>query len=261
MNATLVFPAAAAQMVMELRMQAISNNIANVGTTGFRRDVPVFASQIASGSKANSLGGAEDPTGGKAVLPIPWFPVLDEMVIDFSQGPVQMTNNPLDIAIDGKGFFQVDTPNGVRYTRNGAFKLSSEGQIVTQSGHHVLGEGGAITLPPGLVTIDEEGRISVKGNDGGAPVQVDLLALVNIETPSLMKREGDNLFELVGENATLFPQGRVRQGALEGANVDPITEMVAMISAMRQYESLQKAIQGADDMALKDVNQIGQLRA
>jgi len=260
MDAISVYPMASGQIVMEKRMEIIANNIANVSTTGFRRDTPIFASQVAPLSKANSLGGAEDPTGGKSPLPVPWFIVLDEVVTDFSQGIIRVTDDPLDIAIDGNGFFQVDTPSGVRYTRNGSFRLSTEGQIVTQNGNPVLGEGGVITLPPGLITIDEEGRISVQGNEGGAPVQVDLLALVNIEDLARMKRMGDNLFELVGANATLFPEGRVRQGALEGSNVDPITEMVAMITAMRHYEAAQKAMQAVDDMAIKNANQIGQLR-
>lgn len=261
MDAVFLYPATSAQMVMEKRMEVISNNIANVGTTGFRKDVPVFASKVANLAKANSLGGAEDPTGGKSVLPIPWFPVIDEVATNFSQGPNRITDNPLDIAIDGAGFFQIQTPNGVRYTRNGSFRLSSEGQIVTESGNPVLGEGGPITVPAGLITIDEEGRISVKGNDGGAPIQVDLLTLASVEDLSKMKKIGDNLFELVGETAAVFPQGRVRQGALEGSNVDPILEMIALISAMRTYESVQKAIQGADDISLKNVNQVGQLKA
>lgn len=261
MDAVFLYPAASAQLVMEKRMDTISNNIANVGTTGFKRDMPIFASKIATLAKAHSLGGAEDPTGGKSVLPIPWFPVLDEVVTDFSQGMIQVNDNPLDIAIQGSGFFQIQTPSGIQYTRNGSFRLSNQGQMVTQSGNLVIGEGGPITLPAGIITIDEEGRISVKGEDGGAQIQVDILALVNIADLSKMKKVGDNLFALLDGTATVDPQARVVQGALEGANVDPIVEMVAMISAMRHYESVQKAIQGADDISLKNVNQVGQLRA
>ncbi len=262
MDAVFLYPGASAQLVMEKRMETISNNIANVNTTGFRRDIPIFASKLTMLAKANSLGGAEDPTGGKSLLPIPSYPVLDELVTDFTQGTTQITNNPLDIAIHGKGFFQINTPNGVRYSRNGSFRLSSEGKIVTQSGYEVLGEGGAITVPPGIITIDDEGRISVRGDGGGPPVQVDILTLVNVENTTKMRKVGDNLFELVGgEKATPFMQGRLHQGFLEGSNVDPITEMIAMISAMRNYEAVQKAIQGSDDISLKNVNQVGQLKA
>ncbi len=261
MDAVFLYPATSAQLVMEKRMEAIANNIANADTTGFRRDIPIFAAKRPTLSKANSIGGAEDPTGGKSILPIPWFPVLDEVVTDFAQGMIHVTENPLDVAIDGKGFFQIQTPNGIRYSRNGSFRLSAEGQLVTQSGNPVLGEGGPITLPPGLIRIDEEGRISVKGNDGGAPTQIDLLTLVSVADLSKMKKIGDNLFEIVNETPTILPQASVQQGALERSNVDPIIEMVAMISAMRHYESVQKAIQSADDISQKNVNQVGQLQA
>jgi len=261
MDAVFLYPVTSAQLVMEKRMEAISNNIANADTVGFKRDTPVFSAKRPILSKAYSIGGAEDPTGGKSLLPIPYFPVLDEVVTDFAQGIMKVTDNALDIGIDGKGFFQVQTPSGVKYTRNGSFRLNNEGQVVTQSGYPVLGEGGVITLPSGKITIDEEGRISVKGEGVGPFVQVDLLALVTVDDLSKMKKVGDNLFELVNGNATLAPEVRVRQGVLEGSNVNPMIEMVAMISAVRHYESAQKAIQGADDIAQRSVNQIGQLKA
>jgi flagellar basal-body rod protein FlgG len=261
MDAIFLYPAAAAQLVMERRMEAISNNIANADTTGFRRDIPVFGTKRPMLSKAYSIGGAEDPTGGKSILPIPYYPVVDEIVTDFSQGMLHHTDNPLDLAIDGKGFFQIQTNNGVKYTRNGSFRLSAEGQIVTQSGQPLMGEGGPITVPPGDIEVDNEGILSVKGLEGGPPIQIDTLTLVAVEDLSKMRKIGDNLFELVDGTPTILPQASVHQGSLERSNVDPVIEMVAMISAMRHYESVQKAIQGADDIALRNVNQIGQLKA
>ena len=279
MDPVFLYPAAAAQMVMERRMETITNNIANAETTGFRRDIPIFATKIAPFAKMHSrggvpdltgasamfpvpvLGGASDPTGGNSILPIPSYPLLDELVVDFRQGAVHVTGNPLDIAIDGKSFFQIQTVNGVRYTRNGSFRLSSEGQLVTQNGEPVLGEGGPIKLPQGFIMVDHEGKITMKGNDGGAPVGVDVFAMVDVADPSKMKKVGNNLFELVGEAATVSEMPHLHQGSLEASNVDPLYEMISMISAMRNYESVQKAIQGADDISLKNVNQVGQLKA
>ncbi len=261
MDAVFLYPSASAQLVMEKRMEAITNNIANVDTTGFKRDTPIFAARVANLSKAHSLGGASDPTGGMSLLPVPVYPVVDEVVTDFAQGIMKGTDNPLDIAIEGKGFFQIQTPNGIQYTRNGSFELSAQGQIVTKDGGQVLGEGGAITLPPGMITIDNEGGISVLGDDG-KQTKIDNLVLVTIDDLTKMKKLGDNLFQLVeGATATPFPEGRIHQGMLEGSNVNPVVEMVSMISAYRHYEMVQKAIQGADDIAQSNANKVGQLRA
>ncbi|MEK7747694.1 MAG: flagellar basal-body rod protein FlgF [Nitrospirota bacterium] len=260
MDPIFLYPAAAAQHVMEKRMEVISNNLANVSTTGFRKDFPIFASRTAILAKAHSLGGASDPTGGNSLLPVPYYPAVDEVVTDFSQGVSHVTNNPLDIAIAGKGFFQIQTAGGIRYTRNGSFRLSPDGLIVTQSGEPVLGEGGPISLPQGTTLIDEDGVVSVKGVEGGGPVTVGQLSLINIEDPFKLQKIGDNLFNIISANTIPF-EGKLRQGVLEGSNVNPITEMVAMILAMRQYEAVQKAMHGADDIATKSANQVGQLRA
>ncbi|WDT75367.1 MAG: hypothetical protein MPW16_19130 [Candidatus Manganitrophus sp.] len=123
-----------------------------------------------------------------------------------------------------------------------------------------MGTGGPITLPPGSIQIDAEGRLSVKGTEVGAqPTEVDALALYRFSDPSLLKKVGNTLFESVGGGAVPFPEGRVSQGALEGANVNPVEEMVAMITVMRLYESAQKAIQTADEVASKAANEVGRL--
>ena len=131
---------------------------------------------------------------------------------------------------------------------------------MTQSGDPVLGEGGVIDLPQGMVMIDEEGNISVKTAEAKGPVPVNKLSVVNVEEPFKLKKIGDNLFEIISGTAVPF-EGKLRQGVLEGSNVNPITEMVAMILAMRQYEAAQKAMHGADDIATQNVNRVGQLRA
>ncbi len=261
MDPLFVFPSAASQLIMEKRMAVIANNIANVSTSGFRKDLPVFATITAPISTANSMGGSQDGTGGTSRVPVPSFAVIDQMITNFSEGPIRTTDAPLDIAIEGKGFFQIQTPGGIRYTRNGSFTLSNEGKIVTQNGNPLLGVGGPITLPAGIINIDDNGKISVKGPGIGPSTEVDLIALVDVADTTRLQKSGDNLFELLNGQATPFESGqaRVRQGALEGSNVNPVEEMIAMITAVRQYEAAQKAMQTADDMDTKNINKVGQL--
>ncbi len=263
MDAVFLYAAAANQMVMERRMNEISNNIANVNTTAFKKQVPVFAGLHAPFAKVHSLGGSQDGTGNISLLPIPVFPVIDELVTNFEEGAIQVTGNPLDVAIEGKGFFQIQTAGGIRYSRNGTFAISPEKQLVTDNGNPVLGSGGPIALPPGIVTIDPTGKISVQGPDGGPPIEIGSIALVDIPAKTFLQKIGNNLFTLM-EGGEAVPieegKGRVRQGALESSNVNPVAEMVAMISAIRQYEAAQKAIQTADDIDIKNINKIGQLQ-
>lgn len=263
MDALFVFPAASAKLIMERRMEVIANNIANVSTTGFRKDFPVFGSVTAELSAANSLGGSQDATGGISQVPIPSFIIVDRMLTNFTEGPLNTTGSPLDMAIDGPGFFQIQTPRGIRYTRSGSFTISNEGVIVTPNGNPVLGEGGPMTLPPGIVNVDGAGRVSVRELDGLTSTAVGTIALVEVEDLTQLQKEGNNLFQLIGSTARPLPEGQslVRQGTLEGSNVNPVEEMIAMISAIRQYESSQKAIQTAEDMDLKSINKIGQLEA
>ncbi len=260
MDATFIYPAASAQLIATKRMEVISNNIANIGTVGFKRETPVFASVIAPLAKAYSIEGTQEPTGGTAALPVPTFIILDELVTDFTAGITNVTGNPLDVAIQGEGFFQIKTPRGIRYTRNGSFTISPEGQLVTRNGNPVLGVGGELTLPPGIVSIDERGKVSVKSPGVDIATEVDSLALVKIKDPKRMKKVGDNLFELVGAKAEEFLDGRVQQGALEGANVNPVEEMIAMIVALREYEASQRSIQTAEEIDFKSANQVGKLR-
>jgi flagellar basal-body rod protein FlgG len=262
MDAVFLYSSASAQMLMERRMSEISNNIANISTTGFKKQIPIFAGLKADFSKTHSLQGSQDATGHVSLQPIPVFPVVDEMITDFSQGEVYATGLPFNVAIEGPGLFQIQTPEMVRYTRNGTFALSPERKLVTEDGNPVLGVGGPITLPPGAVRIDETGRVSVQGPGEGPPVQVGIIQLVKITDRNYMQRVGNSLFTLMeGGEAVPVEEGTVvfRQGALEGSNVNPVTEMVDMISAMRHYEAAQKAIQAADDIDSKDVSQVGKL--
>lgn len=245
-----IYPVLSGALAQEKRLEVVTNNLANINTAGFKKDHPLFEGiALPPGSSAEPGSNAPSPT----------FEILHRIFTDFSSGPLRMTGEPLDIAIEGDGFFAVQAPAGVRYTRGGSFTIDAQGQITTHDGFPLLGTGGPMTLPPGSVQIDAEGRLSVKGTEVGAqPTEIDTLALYRFSDPSRLKKVGQTLFESVGGEAVPFPEGRVSQGALEGANVNPVEEMVAMITVMRLYESAQKAIQAADEVD-KAANEVGRL--
>jgi len=247
-----VYPVLSGALAQEKRLEIITNNLANVNTAGFKRDLPLFE------GIGRPVGTSKEGSG--SLVPSPTFEMLHQVFTDFTPGAIRTTGEPLDLAIEGEGFFSVQTPQGIRYTRGGSFTIDAEGQITTQEGLPVLGTGGPITLPPGIIQIDAEGRISVKGTEVGAqPTEIDLLPIFRFTDPSQLKKVGQTLFEAVEGGAVPFPEGRIRQGALEGANVNPVEEMVAMITVMRLYESAQKAIQTADEIAAKAANEVGRL--
>jgi len=263
MDPVFVYPAASAEIVMRKRMEVISNNLANVDTTGFKKDIPIFGTVVPTFAKINSMGESRDGTGRTSIIPIPSFAIMAELAVNFDHGNIHTTDAPLDVAIEGEGFFQVETPIGTLYTRNGAFTMTSERQLVTRSGQPVLGTDGPITLPSGLVNIDDQGKISVREDGASISTEVDTLALVEISDLSRMQKVTDGLFKLMkGGEAIPMPEEkvRVRQGALEASNVDPVKEMVAMIFAIRQYEATQKAIQTAEEVEVANANKVGVLR-
>jgi flagellar basal-body rod protein FlgF len=240
-----LYPVLSGALTQEKNLEIITNNLANMNSSGFKKDFPMI-------SALDPLGSVQsNQNGGKDALPAYGF--LDGISTDFSPGVIKQTGEPLDVAIAGDSFLSVQTPAGTRFTRNGSFSLNAEGQIVTQSGYPVLGSSGPITLPPGRVNIDDEGRVSVEG------VEIDSFQVVQFsDTKSLRKMEG-TLFEAVGVTAAPATEKRVQQGFLEGSNVNPVEEMVAMIRMMRLYEASQKVIQSSDEMASKASNELGKV--
>lgn len=238
-----VYPVLSGALAQEKRLEIITNNLANLNTTGFKRDRAVFGVAPLSGAAAS---GSE---ASITEVP-PVFSTLDMVTTDFTPGAVRSTGDPLDLAVDGEGFFVVETPNGPRYTRDGHFTLDTEGRLVSMSGYPVLGSGGAITLPVGTVAVDSDGRISVDR------AEVDTVRVVQLSDPTRLRKVGDNVFEGGGQTETVVT-GRVRPGALESSNVNPVVEMTAMIEVMRLYEAAQRAIQTTDAVVGKAVNEVG----
>jgi len=215
-------------LVHQLRFETISNNMANLSTNAFRKDIISF-------SEALSMNYVSET--------------------DFTQGPVRHTGNDLDVALEGQGFFKVQTPKGVRYTRDGALSLNAQGVLVTRSGDAVLGENGPITIAGGKMTITNDGQVVVDGTS------VDKLMLVAFKQPRLLSKEGSSYYFHQGEESEVLAaeETGVKQSYLEGSNVNPTAEMIKMVEAYRSFESAQKAIQTIDEMTSKMINDQGML--
>lgn len=231
----------------EVRADVIANNLANATMIGFKRDKISFR---------NMLMGK--PPGGNASLQKTSGPDtgLARVVTDFSGGPIRHTGNTLDLAIKGKGFFKIQTPQGVRYTRKGNFATDAKGLLVTQDGNPVLGRGGPIILSGKDVVFDQSGRVLVDGTEVG---QLDL---VDVSKPEELEKVGGALFQAVqGNDEVPLPEGTViRQGYVEDSNVDVAMEMVSMIRSLRAFESYQKAIQVMDSLNKETINDVSRLR-
>jgi len=243
-----IYTAASGMMVEVERTDVIANNLANAGTAGFKGDVAVtkdFAAvllkRINDGPEAPYIGS----TGAGALV--------DEVATRQTQGSIRYTGNDLDLAIEGSGFFVVATPQGQRYTRNGSFTVNSQGQLVTADGYRVLGQGGPIQLNEGKVAITGEGQITVDG------LPVGQLLLVDFADSRRLVKEGSSLYAAPEDMATQPSAGRVIQGALEGANVNVVSEMVQLIAAYRAYEINAKTVQTHDQLLDKAVNEVGRV--
>ncbi|MDL1969703.1 MAG: flagellar basal-body rod protein FlgG [Candidatus Desulfofervidaceae bacterium] len=246
--------AATGMEAQNLNIDVISNNLANVNTVGFKRSRAdfqdlMYQTVLAPGTASTSQ--TVVPTGielGQGVRPVAVQKI-------FSQGDYQKTDNPLDMAIEGDGFFQILLPSGeLAYTRSGAFKLNREGQIVTSDGYLLQPE---IAIPEDAenITIGTDGTVSVTQPGQTEASQVGQLQIVKFINPAGLKSIGRNLFmptEASGEPIIGTPGeegfGTIAQGYLEMSNVSVVEEMVNMIIAQRAYEVNAKAIQTADEM-------------
>ncbi len=250
-----IYPVLSGALAQEKRLEVITNNLANINTNGFKKDIALF----------EGILGMEQETTTSRNLQLPqasvMFSNINQILTDFSPGPIRQTGEPLDLAIAGEGFLAVQTPAGIRYTRNGHLTLNAEREIVTQGGFQILGSGGPISLPTGTIMIDAEGRISVRESEtvGGTPVEIDLLPIFRFANTDALTKVGATLFDAGGAEATPSTEGLIQQGALEGSNVNSVEEMVAMIAVTRRYEAAQKAMQTADEIAGKAANEVGRV--
>lgn len=230
-----------AQRVLQRRLDVAANNLANVNTTGFRADALVMAE--ASNTTAHAEGMPGDIRFVRDVT----------LMRDMRQGPIAMTGNPLDVAIEGDGFFMVEGPDGPLYTRDGAFSLTGDGRLVTADGRSVLSSGGA------PLVFDPQGESPTIGRDGAvtvAGVEVGRIGVASFAAPGALSKVGDNLWDAQDQPPGAF-DGVVLQGALEGSNVRPVLELTRLIEISRAYQSAARIVSNADDLRKSAIERLG----
>lgn len=243
-----IYMATSGAEVQRLRLQILSNNLANINTSGYKEDHAVFRLP----DETMSAGNLPEPSSdGVSALMTGVIPMTTHT--DFSNGPLQQTGNPLDLALDGEGFFSIQTEQGIRYTRNGAFTINPEGVLSTADGDPVMGEGGEITIDGSDVRVDGSGTVIVDGR------QTDHLRIVKINAPETLRKIGKSLFQLDETNGSeeALGYGGVQQGYLEGSNVNAVKAMTELIEVQRGYESYQKMIQTMGDLDARVIGGVG----
>ena len=229
------------QRVLQRRMDVTANNLANISTSGFKADALVTEETDNTGAKATD--GVTDVRFVRDV----------GLTRDMGQGEIAITGNPLDVAIQGDGFFMVQGPSGPLYTRDGAFTLMGDGRLVTGDGRAVLSSGGSpIVLDPQgeSPTISRDGAINLNGIEAGR------IGVAGFAHPENLQKVGDNLWSAAGQAQTTA-DGVVVQGALEGSNVRPVIELTRLIEISRAYQSAAKIVSGADELRQRAIQELG----
>lgn len=205
-----------------------AHNIANISTPGFKRHIALIASE--------SVGGAESTAPAPSVTGVS---------IDFSQGTLTQTHNELDVAIKGRGFFTIGGPDGLRYTRNGRFQLSQNRILVTRRGDPVLSEAGEIQIPEGAETIviNRAGVVTI------GDATVGRIRITTFENPEWLKEAGGCEFVGASDLTTTGEPCTLHQGFVEDSNIQPIHELVRMISSFRNYEACARSLRSVAEAA------------
>lgn len=231
------------QVALGRELDVVANNIANLNTSGFKADGTVFEEYVASNARAADFSG-RDARISFVHDRATWH--------NLSQGAVEVTGNPLDLAIQGRGYLAVQTPRGERYTRNGALQVSQTGELVTSEGYQVLGENGPIVMQPTDrdIMIAGDGTISVKeGSNSLVSALRGKLRLVNFAQPERLEKDGAGTFNPPnGMQAQADPNSRVVQGSIEKSNVRGVVEMTRMIEVTRSYTQIANLLQQQGDL-------------
>ena len=239
--------------VQQNRLDTIANNLANVDTAGYKKDVTSVKSFSELLLRRKDFDGVyENPFGSADAAPIIGKVGLgcetNENFIDFSEGSLRLTNTSTDFALHGKGFFAIQTPDGERYTRNGNFMIGKEGILETKDGYPVLGENGIIRLEDDKFKVNDDGIIVTKNNE-----VVDRFKCVRFENERYLKKAGNSFYNATDISGPAFiAEGDERpqfiQNYMETSNVNVVNEMVQMIEVNRAYEANQKTITSEDTM-------------
>ncbi len=231
------------QMALQRKIDVLANNMANVNTVGYKSDSVLFEEYLMPVARMTEM------TGKDKILSY----VNDTtMYRNYSEGPIKQTNEELDVAIKGDGWFVVQTPDGNKYTRNGHLKLNNEGRLVTTDGQMVLGEGGPITVGPDEHSIVISGDGTLSTNQGPK----DQLRIVVFENNGKLEKEGDSLFstEQVPTPARDF---QIMQGMIENSNVQPVLQLTQLIQATREYVSMAQTLQQSQELRQSAIQQLG----
>lgn len=271
-----IYTSASGMISEQARLDVIANNLANVDKTAYKKDTAIFKSfpeMIIR--RINEDGVGIVPAGSYDSMPyigkLGTGVETNEVYTEFDQGSLQRTENPFDLALDGKGFFTVLTENGERYTRDGSFTINNEGYLVNHKGYKVMGENGPIQVQQNNFMINEKGEITVNmslplepenvvgtNNSWEQPAVIDRLKIIDFENLREIKKEGDSLYKETGfsgpARATL--DFKLYQGFLEKSNVNVIREMVDMIEVQRSYEANQKSSLTHSDTLGRLINEV-----
>lgn len=253
-----IYAATSAGIAQERAMEIISNNLANMNTNGFKADRLMFQSYL---QKSAREAAANPPTtdeirkgyasiGNNDTV----YKIGSQSYTDYSQGSLLTTGNPLDVALNGKGFLVVQTPDGERYTRGGSLKLDLSGTLVTSEGYAVLDSNGqninvGTVMKP--ISIAEDGTVSVA--DTGSTSVADVvpmgkMKMVDFSDRTQLEKIGVGLYKAADGASPEQSDAQIKQGFLEGSNINPVGEMTRMITGQRAYDSMQKAIQSQDEI-------------
>lgn len=274
-----IFTALSGAMAQTLKMDTIANNIANVNTTGFKRDQQTFGEYLTAFEKQQQ------------VIQVPRVPASIESFYDmnggdkgfvdstgtytnFEQGSLKSTGGKLDVALDGPGFFEISTPQGIRLSRAGNFTIDGNGQLVNKEGHVVLLENSeGVNLSADSENLDQRtvkfsGTQNVSISDAGevfdGETKIGKLSVLNVTNPESLQKVGNNNYDFkpnMAPQVVAVQNPMMKQGFVEISNVNIITEMTDMIMAQRVFEGTQKAMKTYDDMADKLINQVGSTKA
>ncbi|MGE5633130.1 MAG: flagellar basal-body rod protein FlgG [Caulobacteraceae bacterium] len=251
-----LWTASTGMLAQQLNVDTISNNLANVNTIGYKKSRMEFKDLL---YETMERGLVKDGQGKPVNLQVGHGVMSAASTKFFTTGNMEVTENPYDLALDGKGFFKILGPDGKEYyTKDGSFKISADGEnynLVTSDGYYVQGENGNVELGSQVkeVTIDTNGLISVKREDGTID-ELGNLSIITFVNPAGLESVGKNLYQATSASGEAFDTqndgtgGNVLQGYLEYSNVQTVEEMVKLIQAQRAYEINSKSIQTADEM-------------
>lgn len=227
-------------------MDVIANNLANMSTPAYKREDAQFQQYVEQVPASDGSGSTQSVS----------FVQMSGVLRDMSEGQLKRTGAPFDLALNGKGFFEIQTPGGIRYTRNGHFSLDGNGQLVNDNGDPVLGDGGPITITPE----DGDVHIAADGTVSGKQGQLGQLKVVDFADEGQLVKDGSSLYSTT-QTAQPATGTAIAQGMIETSNVQPVVEMAHMIDVMRTYQATASLTKSQNDLTLQAIDKLGTVQA